>query len=149
MTRFTFSLERVLAVRRAQASVELGQLEQLRSQLAALSRERADLAGSVLTSGREVAEAGARHLAGHLRSVENFAGFARQQDARFAEWIEHKRREIEDQQWRVQQAEQSCRLLEKLEERQRADWERAAGHELEELAADSYLAQWSRRSRAG
>jgi hypothetical protein len=43
------------------------------------------------------------------------------------------------------EARRRCRLLERLKERRWAEWQSAAGRELDELAADSYLAQWARR----
>jgi len=38
-----------------------------------------------------------------------------------------------------------CRLLERLKERRLTEWRSAAEKELDEVAADSYLAQWARR----
>jgi flagellar biosynthesis chaperone FliJ len=43
------------------------------------------------------------------------------------------------------EARRRCRLLEKLKERRKADWTVALNRELEELASESYLAQWNRR----
>jgi hypothetical protein len=38
-----------------------------------------------------------------------------------------------------------CRLLERLKERRWAEWQLARDRDLEDLASDSYLAQWTRR----
>ena len=43
------------------------------------------------------------------------------------------------------EARRRCRLLDRLKERRLTEWQTAAGRELDELAADSYLAQWARR----
>jgi hypothetical protein len=37
-------------------------------------------------------------------------------------------------------------LLEKLEQRRRAEWQREADRELESLAAESFLARWNRQA---
>jgi hypothetical protein len=42
------------------------------------------------------------------------------------------------------EARRRCRLLEKLKERRRAEWEKARDRELEELASESFLARWNR-----
>jgi hypothetical protein len=43
------------------------------------------------------------------------------------------------------EARRRCRLIERLKERRWTEWRSAAEKELDELAADSYLAQWARR----
>jgi hypothetical protein len=43
------------------------------------------------------------------------------------------------------EARRRCRLLERLRERRWTEWQLARDRELEELASDSYLAQWNRR----
>jgi hypothetical protein len=45
----------------------------------------------------------------------------------------------------MQEARRRCRLLERLKEHRRAQWQSDLNRELEELASDSYLAQWARR----
>jgi hypothetical protein len=44
------------------------------------------------------------------------------------------------------EAQRQCRLLEKLEQRRRAEWSRAADREMENLAAESFLALWNRQT---
>jgi hypothetical protein len=43
------------------------------------------------------------------------------------------------------EARRRCRLLERLKERRLTEWTAGRDHELEEIAAESYLARWSRR----
>ena len=45
------------------------------------------------------------------------------------------------------EARRRCRLLERLKERRLAEWTTARDHEVEEIAAESYLARWSQRRR--
>jgi hypothetical protein len=49
---------------------------------------------------------------------------------------------MEQQRARVLHARRECRLLEKLRQARRAEWESAVNHEFEALAAETYLAQW-------
>ncbi len=54
-------------------------------------------------------------------------------------------KELAAQQAALVEARRRCRLLERLKERRATEWRSAADRELEELASDSYLAQWARR----
>ena len=55
--------------------------------------------------------------------------------------------QIAGQRQRVVEAQRQCRLLEKLEERRRAEWRSAAEREIEGLGAESFLALWNRKAR--
>jgi len=57
-------------------------------------------------------------------------------------------RQLSEQRQKTLEAQRQCRLLEKLETRRRAEWQRQADREIEDLAAESYLALWNRRSSA-
>jgi flagellar export protein FliJ len=144
MKRFQFPLARVLAVRRAQANAELAHLERLQAQQSEREAEKESLARAAQANARALGERGATHPANHLQAVEQYAGFVRDESHRLSAAIVALQREIEDQTGRVREAEQRCRLLEKLETQQLAEWERAAAKELDELAADVFLAQWAR-----
>ena len=50
---------------------------------------------------------------------------------------------MEEQRGRVMLARRESRLLEKLREVRRKDWEEAVNREFESLAAETYLARWS------
>jgi hypothetical protein len=54
-------------------------------------------------------------------------------------------KELAARQAALMEARRQCRLLERLKDRRWAEWQSAAAKELDELAADSYLAQWARR----
>jgi hypothetical protein len=54
-------------------------------------------------------------------------------------------RQLAAQRQRVLEARRNCRLLEKLEERRRAEWRTAVDRETETLAAESFLARWNRK----
>jgi flagellar export protein FliJ len=147
MKRFTFSLERVLAVRRVQADRERLALDHLRLELHHLHEHQRSLRQQTRSHAEALAEPGAIHSASHLAQVEQFAAFARYEDQRLAGQAAGLQRQIDDQQWRLQQAELQCKLLENLEAKQRAVWQESAGRELDELAADLFTAKWSRDRR--
>jgi hypothetical protein len=42
------------------------------------------------------------------------------------------------------EARRRCRLLERLKERRKGEWDIAFNRELEAVAAESFLAQWNR-----
>jgi hypothetical protein len=44
----------------------------------------------------------------------------------------------------MHEARRRCRLLERLRERRRAEWKTENDRELEQVAAESYLARWGR-----
>ena len=56
-------------------------------------------------------------------------------------------RKIEQQRERLLQARRDFRLLEKLRQVRRAEWEAAVDRDFEALAAESYLARWTVRPR--
>ncbi len=73
--------------------------------------------------------------------------------ARYQVYVEQQRKiaidrrreaaiKMEQQRARVLQARRECRLLERLRQVRRAEWESAVNHEFEALATETYLAQW-------
>ena len=50
---------------------------------------------------------------------------------------------LADQQKQMLEARRRCRLLERLKDRRLLEWTAARDHELEDIAAESYLSRWS------
>lgn len=148
MQRFAFTLARVLAWRRAQATLERNRLEQIRTRQQGLVERRAALRQEHQASAEETARAGAKSERSGLALQESFARFARAEDQRLAHALAAVEQEIAAQQARVRDAEQASQLLEKLEGRRRDEWQAAAVKELEELASDVFLAQWPGRRKS-
>ena len=80
--------------------------------------------------------------------------------ARYQEHVEQQRKialdrrrdceaRMEQQRARLLQARREHRLLEKLRQVRRAEWELAVDREFEALAAETYLAQWAPPRRRG
>jgi flagellar export protein FliJ len=142
MSSFRFPLQKVLDWRQTQLDLEEARLQQRAAALEAVDRSRAELeAASVQTevevrrwnpvAGRDLEALGGFRL--HVRAREEAlaaerAGCAAALAAQQAAMLEARRR---------------CRLLERLKEKRLAEWKAATDREMEELASECFLAQWS------
>lgn len=149
MTKFTFRLARVLEFRRLRAQVLRATLERLHAERIALeSREQALL-------DLRTAEELAIRRPGTSLSVIELSGLGRMQayveyaKAGFARERTELERRIHSQQAAVVEADRQVSLLEKLEGRQKAEWQIQFDRELEELAADSYRSRMHRAAGSG
>jgi hypothetical protein len=143
MRAFEFPLRQALKWRRTQLEVEENKLRQLAASLEemALAAVRLDL-----VKGR--AEVAVRQSA-VVEACDLWALAAyRQRLIAELQALAQRRKTCEQQvtaqRQKVMNAERQCRLLEKLEQRRQAEWQREADRELENLAAESFLARWSR-----
>ena len=146
MKAFRFPLERALDWRRVQLELEENRFQRQAAVLAELDRTRAELEAAALgaelqvrtwspLSGRDLWS-----LSGFRRHVENEE---RTLEARRAQ----SQRELAEQEARMLEARRRCRLLERLRERQWAEWQAAGDRELEQFATESFLAGVIRRRR--
>jgi len=142
MTTFAFRLERVLRWRQAQLELEQFGLSRLAAECT-----RWDLTLAKFESSR--AEAEALVLSCNSVTGEEFGALDRyrkhlQQQKQIA--IDRRQETVlkmEAQRGRVLLARRKSRLLEKLRELRRKDWEEAVNREFEALATETYLARWS------
>jgi len=145
MRTFQFPLRQALKWRRTQLEVEEQKLQQLAASLAQmeLAAARLDLAkgrAEVEVRQSAVVEAGdlwalaayRQRLLAELQALALRRAECRQQTAAQRE--------------KMREAQRQCRLLEKLEQARRAEWQREADKETETLAAESFLARWNRRA---
>ncbi len=141
MRAFEFPLRQALQWRRTQLELEENKLARLAATLEemALAAVRLDLVKSraegavrqsaVVQAGDLWALAAYRQrLIAELRALEQRRVAAEQQ--------------VTAQRQKVLEAQRQCRLLEKLEQRRHAEWQKAADSELESMAAESFLARW-------
>jgi len=146
MKTFRFNLERVLALRRTQLELEDARLRQCVAAMAAVDRARAELGAaaaaadldvrrSATIAGADLAALGEFHR--HVRSQEQLL------EARRAE----RAREAAAQETVMLEARRRCRLLERLREKRLAEWQAESDRELDQVAAESYLARWGRERR--
>ena len=147
MNAFRFPLEKVLGWRRAELDLAELKFQRLTAAVAAVDQALAELETAGIRAeilvrdwspvcGRDLAALGSFRL--HVRKKNAELAARRVEcEARLAagrgEMLEARRR---------------LRLLERLRDRRFEDWRLARDKELEELAAESYLARWTRRPAA-
>lgn len=141
MTAFRFRLERVLELRRTQLEMEEMKLRQRTAALAALDRERAAIEAAAVSAEVEVRR-WTSVAGGDLAALEEFRAHSRSQQQLLAARRAQAARDLGAQQAAMLEARRRCRLLERLKERRWSDWKAASDREVEEIAAESWLAQW-------
>ena len=111
--------------------------------LAALDHARAELEAGVVRTECEVRRwdpvAG-----GDLAALGTYRIRVRSEEARLAAKRSDCARAVAAQQASMLEARRRFRLLERLKERRLAEWTAARDREVDEVAAESYLAQWGR-----
>ncbi|HLJ50595.1 MAG TPA: hypothetical protein VKU01_31495 [Bryobacteraceae bacterium] len=144
MSTFKFRLERVLRWRTLELTGE-------ETKLKALVEEDIRLHAQLAEAKNNRAQIGAR-----VAMMDNLNGFELNAVAGYAQHLtrecmalktrcrEHSQK-LAAQAHRYQEAKKRCRLLEELKNRQHHDWQVQTGHELEELAQESYIARWNRQ----
>jgi len=146
MIPFRFSLDKVLEWRRMQLELEENQFKQQLAAMAALDRARAELEAAGIRAEVQVREW--RPVAGaDLAALGSFRLRTRKMEEELEVRRAECRRKLAGQQAAMLEARRRFRLLERLKERRLAEWQRASNRELEELASESYLAQWNRKAR--
>ena len=144
MHAFDFPLRRALAWRITQMELEENKLRQMSAVLEELA-----LAAVRLDLVRDRAEQAVREApAADASDLWALAAYRQRLIAERAA-LDARRQgcenEVATQRQRVMEAQRRCRLLEKLEERRRAEWQTQANQELESLAAESFLARWNQK----
>lgn len=145
MKRFEFSLGRVLDLRRQQASVEQARLQALLgtvNQLIALKRSLITQLDGERTSLKESASTGE-----DLRVFVEYDRHIRARCNRIDRDVQLVQRQVQEQQIKTRNADRQVKLLENLKDKKLTEWTRLHDKELEELAADSYMARMSAEQR--
>jgi flagellar export protein FliJ len=144
MTSFRFRLEKVLDWRRQQLEVEEAAFKQQTAAIAEMDGVCAALEAAGIRAELEVPTWSP--LAGNdLAALADFRLHTRRQEQEIARLRAEAQKKLEARQATLLEARRSCRLLERLRERRLAEWQTACDRELEELAAESYLAGLARR----
>ncbi len=143
MTQFRFRLEKVLEWRRLQLEREEARFRSQADALAAIERSRAELEAAGIRAEAQVREW--NPLAGNdLAALSAYRAHVRKSEIRLAEEREACRLELAARKRTLLEAQQRCRLLERLKERRFAEWREGLDRELQELASESFLARWDR-----
>jgi hypothetical protein len=144
MKTFQFPLEKALDWRRIQLELEEVRYKQQVASLAALDRQRAEIEASGIRAEIQVRE-WRPIAAGDLTALGNFRLHVKSQESDIARRRVEVAQKLADQQKLMLEARRRCRLLERLKERRLSEWTAARDHEIDEIAAESYLARWNRR----
>ena len=144
MKSFAFPLEKALDWRRLQLELEEVRYKQQIGTIAGLDRERAEVEASGIRTEVEVRE-WRPIVSGDLMALGDYRLFVKARESEIARQRFEATRKLAEQQQVMLEARRRCRLLERLKERRLAEWTAGRDHELEEIAAESYLARWSRR----
>lgn len=145
MKRFIFPLQRVLDLRQTQLAMEESRVKQQAAALAELDRQQAAAKTAVISAETEVRETPA--LAGSdLAALGEFRLSMQLQQKQIARRQQECGQKLAALRTVMMEARRRCLLLERLKEKRLAEWKAACNKELEELAAESYLAGWSRDS---
>jgi len=144
MKNFQFRLERVLQWRRTELEMEQARLEQQLREVMELDSERAGIEAAGIRSELEVRAW--RPLAGSdLAALAAFRRHIAAKQNQIEVRREEARRKLESRKAAMIEARRRSELLERLKQRRLSEWKAEADRELEELAAESYLARFVRR----
>jgi len=143
MNSFRFPLQKVLDWRQTQLELEEARFKQQLAALAALDAEHAALEAAGIKAEIQVRDWSALD-GSDLAALGSFRLRVKQKE----EQNDIRRREcrshLEAQQSAMLEARRRCRLLERLKDRRRAEWQSAQDRELEQLASESFLAKWAK-----
>lgn len=144
MTRFRFRLESVLAWRASQLEAEELRLRQLVEARAAVEREMAEVEAGRREAERQVRGA-ANLTAADLWALSAYREAARAQTAALDARRREREAQVAAQRERIAAARSRTRLLERLRQRRFEEWQYQGSREMEQFAADAYLARWKPR----
>jgi len=139
MNSFRFPLERALEWRRRQLEIEENRFKRQAAALAELDRARAELESAAIRAELQV-RGWAPLLGQDLSALAGFRFDVQAKEEALAARRAEGQRRLEAQQQCMLEARRRCRLLEKLRERRWTEWRAAADRELEQFAAENYLA---------
>lgn len=146
MKTFEFTLQRMLEFRRQQAEAERSRLQRLFAQLNAYEDEQIALRGEVDLAREAIADLAS--LEGqHLASLASFQGHAGRRSKEIDRLKAEMMPEVERQRLVVVESDRKVKLLDRLREQKYREWLIGRDKEIDELAADSYLARLSATRR--
>jgi hypothetical protein len=146
MTTFKFRLESVLRWRQSKLEMEQFALSRLATERARWDQVLAELETSRAHADRLVLSSETLH-GRDLQAMVRYKELVGKQKQMALNRRDECDRKMEQQRERLLQARRDFRLLEKLRQARRAEWESAVDREFEALAAESYLARWTVRPR--
>ena len=143
MKNFHFSLQKVLERRRTELELSEAECKRRSAALAAVEAARQELAAAASTAELDV-----RRLSsiegGDLAALAAYREQVKKQDRKLLLRRAEEQKKVDHAQHALLEARRKCRLLERLGDRRLAEWKAERDRELEEAAAESYLARWVR-----
>jgi len=143
VTRFDFSLEKVLRWRTVQLAAEeiklkrlLQEQRQLQTLGAELGVEKTRLLSSLGTFGDLRGE--------DLHAAGAYSLLLKRHAKKIAQQLARCEKDLAIRKKKYQQAQQRVQLLEELKKRKLTEWRAGEARELETLASEAYLAAWNR-----
>jgi flagellar export protein FliJ len=143
MSGFRFSLEKALDLRRLQLELEESKFQQQAAALLELDRIRDHMRTSRANAELQV-RAGGSALGLDLAALGAFRLHVQAKEKELAQRRAEGEKKLEERRNAMLEARRRCRLLERLKERRKGEWDTAFNRELEAVAAESFLAQWNR-----
>jgi flagellar export protein FliJ len=143
VTGFHFSLEKALDLRRLQLELEESKFQQQAAALLELDRMRERMRASRANAEAQV-RTGEWALGFDLAALGAFRLHLQAKEKELAQRRVEGEKKLEERRNAMLEARRRCRLLERLKERRKAEWDTAFNRELEAVAAESFLAQWNR-----
>jgi hypothetical protein len=147
MQRFQFRLERVLQWRRKKCQMEESRLAICHGLIHATEGQIEHLRAERMSIDRELLERSTIPAADFL-NLSHYRLRASQDAVELANELQRRILSASEQRARVQRAQQGVKLLEKMRERRLDEHTALEGRELEQVAAEAYLARWSPAHRA-
>ena len=147
MKRFEFRLERVRKWRQDQAELEEMRLQQIYAQLRGLEEEEREVAASTERFHRGVV-AQESVTAQELGALEAYQDYTRHEIRRLQAKQKEVKAHLEKQRQRVLEAHRRVQLLDGLRDKALTAWTTARDKEQEELGAELYLGNLTRKAAA-
>lgn len=146
MQAFRFRLQRVLHVREKQLEVEEVRFKQAAAAVAELDRSLSGMRASVALAETELRRS-SKLDGSELAAFDSYRSGMQRRERELLGRRRERLNAMERQQAVMMEARRRCRLLERLKERRREEWDAARDRELEETASESFLAGWARGQR--
>ncbi|MEO8368121.1 MAG: hypothetical protein ABI806_02825 [Candidatus Solibacter sp.] len=143
MKSFRFPLEKALELRRTQLEMEEAKHKRHIAAVAAIDRRKAEVEASGVQAEVEVRRWNPIQ-SGDLAALGFYRLKVKSEEAALARHRLDATQKLAEQQKLMLEARRRCRLLERLKERRLAEWTAERDKELDEIAAESFLARWSR-----
>jgi hypothetical protein len=147
MTGFRFRLQRVLGWYREQCRFEESRVASCLAEVTAARMVLAQLQAERVAIEREIVSRPAI-AAADLRAWGLYRLRSHRQESDLQVDLDRRERALREQRARLLAARRRLQLMEKLRDRRLAEYVHRAGMETECLAADVYLAAWSREQAA-